>query len=146
MTAASGNITAATTLNVSAPVLSSITLAPAGPTVPLGSSLQLTLTGTYSDGSTQDVTQQATWNIDTPTIASITSGGVVSGLQVGTTGVEASINGVQTSDTVTVQPLLTVSYFDATSGIDSTIRITNPGTTGTGFVRNGLASSTGISK
>ena len=130
VTAASGSITAATTLNVSAPVLSSITLAPAGPTVPLGSSLQLTITGTYSDGSTQDVTQQATWNIDTPTIATITSGGVVSGLQVGTTGVEASINGVQTSDTVTVQPLLTVSYFDATSGIDSTIRVTNPGTTG----------------
>jgi hypothetical protein len=130
VTAASGSITAVTTLNVSAPVLSSITLAPAGPTVPLGSSLQLTITGTYSDGSTQDVTQQASWNIDTPTIASITSGGVVSGLQVGTTGVEASINGVQTSDTVTVQPLLTVSYFDATSGIDSTIRITNPGTTG----------------
>ena len=130
VTAASGSITAVTTLNVSAPVLSSITLAPAGPTVPLGSSLQLTITGTYSDGSTQDVTQQASWNIDTPTIASITSGGVVSGLQVGTTGVEASINGVQTSDTVTVQPLLTVSYFDATSGIDSTIRVTNPGTTG----------------
>ena len=130
VTAASGSITAATTLNVSAPVLSSITLAPAGPTVPLGSSLQLTLSGTYSDGSTQDVTQQATWNVDTPTIASITSGGVVSGLQVGTTGVEASINGVQTSDTLTVQPLLTVSYFDATSGIDSTIRVTNPGTTG----------------
>ena len=130
VTAASGGITAATTLNVSAPVLSSITISPAGPTVPLGSSLQLTLSGTYSDGSTQDVTQQATWNIDTPTIASITSGGVVSGLQVGTTGVEASINGVQASDTVTVQPLLTVSYFDATSGIDSTIRVTNPGTTG----------------
>ena len=130
VTAASGSITAATTLNVSAPVLSSITISPAGPTVPLGSSLQLTLSGTYSDGSTQDITQQATWNIDTPTIASITSGGVVSGLQVGTTGVEASINGVQASDTVTVQPLLTVSYFDATSGIDSTIRVTNPGTTG----------------
>lgn len=130
VTAASGSITAAKSLSVSAPVLSSIQLAPVGPTVPLGGSLQLTITGTFTDGSTQDVTQQASWNIDTPTIASITTGGVVSGLQVGTTGVEASINEIQTSDTLTVQPLLTVSYFDATSGIDSTIRVTNPGTTG----------------
>lgn len=130
VTAASGNITAVKSLSVSAPVLTSLQLAPAGPTVPLGSSLQLTITGTFSDGSTQDVTQQASWNIDTPTIASITAGGVVTGLQVGTTGVEASINGIQTSDTLTVQPLSTVSYYDATSGTDSTIRITNPGTTG----------------
>jgi len=130
VTAASGGISAAKSLSVSAPVLSSIQLAPVAPTVPLGGSLQLTITGNFSDGSTQDVTQQASWNIDTPTIASITTGGVVSGLQVGTTGVEASINEIQTSDTLTVQPLLTVSYFDATSGIDSTMRITNPGTTG----------------
>jgi Bacterial Ig-like domain (group 2) len=98
--------------------------------VPLGSTLQLTVTGTFSDGSTQDITQQVTWSIDNPTIAAITPGGVVSGVQVGATGVEASFNGVQTSDTVTVQPLLNVAYFDATSGIDSTIRVTNPGMTG----------------
>jgi hypothetical protein len=130
VTASSGSISGVKNLDVSAPVLSSIQLAPAGPTVPLGGSLQLTITGTFSDGSTQDVTQQVTWNIDTPTIATITSGGVVSGQQVGTTGVEASLNGLQASDTVTVQPLLSVAYFDATSGVDSTIRVTNPGTTG----------------
>jgi len=128
--ASSGSITGTANVSVSDPVLSSLSLAPAGPTVPLGSTLQLTVAGTYSDGSTQDVTQQVTWNIDTPAIASITSGGMVSGLQVGTTGVEASLNGVQTSDTLTVQPLFTVAYFDATSGADSTIRITNPATTG----------------
>jgi len=130
VTASSGSISAVKNLNVSAPVLSSIKLAPAAPTVPLGSSLQLTITGTYSDGSTQDVTQQVSWNIDDSRIASLTPGGVVSGLQVGVTGVEASLNGVQTSDALTVQPLLAVAYFDATSGVDSTIRVTNPGTTG----------------
>ena len=130
ITASSGSIIGVKNLNVSAPVLSSIKLAPAGPTIPLGSSLQLTITGTYSDGSAQDVTQQVTWNIDDPTIAAITPGGVVSGLQVGSASVEASLNGVQTSDTLTVQPLLAVTYFDSTSGTDSAIRITNPGTTG----------------
>jgi hypothetical protein len=128
--AVSGGISGVVNLSVSGPVLSSLTLAPAGPTVPLGSSLQLAVTGTYSDGSKQDVTQQITWNIDTPSIAIITGGGMVSGMQVGTTGIEASMNGIQTSDTLTVQPLLTVAYFDATSGVDSVFRITNPGTTG----------------
>ena len=131
VSASSGAVTGVKNLNVSAAVLASIQIAPASPTVPLGSTLQLTITGTFSDGSTQDVTQQVTWNVDTPTIAAITPGGVVSGLQVGTTGIEASLGGIQTSDTLTVQPLLAVAYFDATAGIDSTIRVTNPGTTGT---------------
>jgi hypothetical protein len=127
--ASSSTITGVVSLAVSGPVLSTLSLAPAGPTLPLGSTLQLTVTGAYSDGSTQDVTSQVSWNIDIATIASITAGGLVSGLQVGSTAIEASLNGVQTSDILTVQPLFTVGYYDATSGIDSTIRITNPATT-----------------
>ena len=46
------------------------------------------------------------------------------------TGIAASLNGVQISDTLTVQPLLNVTYFDTQSGTDSTIRITNPAITG----------------
>ena len=130
VTASSGNVKAVETLTISAPVLSSLALSPAGPTVPLGGSLQLTVVGTFSDGSTQDVTQQISWSLDNAAIASITPGGLVTGLQVGSSGIEATLNGVQTSDTLTVQPLLSVGYFNATSGIDSTIRITNPGTTG----------------
>lgn len=130
VTASSGGISGEASMAVSAPALASIALIPAGPTVPLGSTLQLALTGTYSDGSTQDVTGQATWNLETPGIASVTPSGVVTGLQVGATGIEAALNGVQTSDTLTVQPLLAVDYFDAGSGADSTIRVTNPALTG----------------
>lgn len=130
VTASTGGISGEASLAVSAPALASIALTPAGPTVPLGSTLQLALTGTYSDGSTQDVTGQATWNLETPGIASVTPSGVVTGLQVGATSIEAALNGVRTSDTLTVQPLLAVDYFDAGSGADSTIRVTNPALTG----------------
>lgn len=130
LSAASGGIQGAADLNVSAATLSSLQLAPAGPTVPLGNSLQLAVTGTYSDGSTQDVTQQVSWNIQSPTIATVTAAGMATGQKVGMTGVTASLNGLAISDTLTVQPLLSVAYFDATSGIDSTIRITNPAVTG----------------
>jgi hypothetical protein len=126
----SGGMSASENVSVSGPALTSLNLSPAGPTVPIGSSLQLSVTGNYSDGSTQNVTSQVAWSVVTPAIASITSGGLASGLQVGSTVIEASLSGVQTSDTLTVQPLFTVAYFDATSGIDSTIRITNPATSG----------------
>jgi hypothetical protein len=126
----SGGMSASENVSVSGPALTSLNLSPAGPTVPIGSSLQLSVTGNYSDGSTQNVTSQVAWSVVTPAIASITSGGLASGLQVGSTVIEASLSGVQTSDTLTVQPLVTVAYFDATSGIDSTIRITNPATSG----------------
>ena len=128
--ASSGSVSAAVSLIVSAPALSTLSLVPAGPTLPLGGTLQLSVTGTFSDGSTQDVTQQVTWNLDNATIASISATGLVSGLQIGTSGIEASLNGVQVSDVLTVQPLFTISYFDATSGADSTIRVTNPAITG----------------
>jgi hypothetical protein len=128
--ATSGSVSAVVNLSVSAPALSSLSLAQTSPTLPLGGTLQLSVTGTFSDGSTQDVTQQVAWNLDNPAIATISATGLVSGLQIGTSGIEASLNGVQVSDTLTVQPLLTVSYFDATSNVDSTIRVTNPAITG----------------
>lgn len=130
VTATLGGLTGVQNLTVSAPVLTSISLAPAAPTVPLGSSLQLAVTGAFSDGSNQDVTAQATWSVDSAVVAAITPTGMVTGLQAGSTGIEVSVAGQQTADTLTVQPLLAVNYFDTTSGADSTIRITNPGMTG----------------
>lgn len=130
VTASSGSISGMANLSVSAPALSSLALTPAAPTVPLGTSLQLAVTGTFSDGSTQDVTSQVVWSIDNSAIASISSGGAVTGLQVGTANIEASLNGVQTGGLLTVQPVFAVGYYDATSSVDTSIRITNPGTTG----------------
>jgi hypothetical protein len=128
--ASSGSVQGTANLNVSAAVLTSLALVPAAPTVPLGSSTQLMVTGVFSDGSTQDVTSQVSWNVSTPSIASMNASGLATGQKVGTTGVAASLNGIQIDGTLTVQPLLTVTYFDVTSGNDSTIRITNPAVTG----------------
>jgi hypothetical protein len=130
VSASSGSISGVASISVSGPVLSSMSLSPAAPTVLIGRSLQLAVVGTFSDGSTQNVTSQVAWNVDTAAIAAVSAGGLVIAQQVGSTGIEASLNGVQTSDTLTVMPLLTVAYFDATSGGDSSIRITNPATTG----------------
>lgn len=128
--ATSGTVSGATNLTVSTAAVSSLTIMPTAPSLPLGSILQLSVTGTYSDGSTQDLTSQVAWNVTTPTIASISAGGLVTATQIGITGVQASLPGVQASATLTVQPLLAIGYFASASGADSTIRITNPALTG----------------
>lgn len=127
--ASSGSVAGTAGLNVSAAALTSINISPVTPTVPLGSNLQIMAIGSYTDGSTQDVTPQITWSIDKPDIASITSGGVVTGQQVGVAGIGASVDSVQTTATLTVQPLLTVGYFSVTPVADTTMRITNPAST-----------------
>ncbi len=126
VTATWNSMSGVSTINVPDPDLTSITLAPAGPTVPFGGNLQLIVTGYHSDGSAHDVTSQAIWTVDNPSIASIAPGGMATGLQVGSTQIHVLVGDVGTSDTLTVQPVLSVSYFDTSSGADSSIRVTNP--------------------
>jgi alpha-tubulin suppressor-like RCC1 family protein len=55
-------ITGSTSLTVTAAVLESIAIAPPALILPLGTNQQLTATGTFSDGSTKDVTTSVTWS------------------------------------------------------------------------------------
>lgn len=78
------------TLNVSAAVLTSISITPFTASIPNGTTLQYTAIGTYSDGSTADITKCAsgcvTWHSDTSSVAMITSGasgGLATGVTVG---------------------------------------------------------------
>jgi hypothetical protein len=130
VSATSGKIAAVESLSVSPAALTSISISPIDPTVPLGTSVQLSATGHYTDGSTQDVTSQIAWSIDKPDVAKISVGGLATAQQVGTTAIQASLNDQQASGTLTVQPLLSVAYFDATSGVDSSLHITNPAVSG----------------
>ena len=61
-----------TPLTVTAPVLTSIEVTPADESLKKGTTQQFTATGTYSNGSTQDITQQVTWASSNHAIATIT--------------------------------------------------------------------------
>src|SRR5436190_360993 len=74
------------------PVLQSINVTPSNPSLPKGLTLQFTATGNYSDGSTSDLTSSVTWASSVPTIASITAGGLATGLAEGTTTISANLN------------------------------------------------------
>jgi len=67
-----------------------ITPDPGSVTIPLGATQQFTATGTYSDGKTQDITSQVTWASSDTTVISISSGGLATGLKLGTASISAS--------------------------------------------------------
>ena len=85
------------------PTLSSITVMPANRTVSTGATQQFTATGTYSDGSSQDITSQVTWNSSTAAVATINASGLASGVSAGSTTISASQTGMTGLTTLTVQ-------------------------------------------
>ena len=101
-------------LNVTAAALRSITInGPAGGpgpiSTPLGIDVPLGVTGSYSDGSSQDLAGQVTWTSSNPGVATVDQGGVVHPVALGTTDVTAARDGVSTTITVTVTPAVLVA-------------------------------------
>jgi uncharacterized protein YjdB len=75
--------------------LSSIDVEPVSPDgLAVGSTQQFTATGTYSDGSTADISSQVTWASDTPSITTINSAGLATGVAAGTANITATLSGV----------------------------------------------------
>lgn len=89
------------------PKLTQISVVPAGPSLPKGSSLQLTATGTFDDGTKQALTASVTWQSSQAAIAEINSQGVVAAMSQGVAQVSATYQGITGSTSVTVaQPAL----------------------------------------
>ena len=107
ISATSGSVTGSTTLTVTAATLVSIAVTPSAPSIAKGTTVQLTATGYYSDGSTQDLTTSATWSSDSAyaTVAQ----GLVTGASVGSSVITAAFTGVPGTDMVTVTPAVMTS-------------------------------------
>lgn len=84
--------------------LVSIAITPLNPTIANGSKQAFRTTGTYSDGSTIDITAISNFTISSPAIASILPTGVATGLSVGTTAVVTTSNGLSATTNLTVTP------------------------------------------
>ena len=82
--------------------LQSITVLPSNFTSPLGVAINYSALATFSDGSTSDVTAQATWTLSPPGIATNTAN-VVTCVAAGATGVRAAVAGIQGSTNLTCQ-------------------------------------------
>lgn len=86
------------------PTLTAIAVSPNAPQVELGTTLSPALQayGTYSDGSTGIVTSGVSWTSETPSVATITAGGIVAGVSLGTATIDVSAQAVTGSATATV--------------------------------------------
>jgi hypothetical protein len=82
--------------------LTSIAVTPKTPTIASGATQPFTATGTYDDGSTQNITSQVAWTSSAATVAGINSGGVASGLCAGSTTISASSAGESNGTTLAV--------------------------------------------
>jgi hypothetical protein len=114
VSAASGTATpGAAALTVTTAVLTEVDIAPDAQYIPVGGQLQLSLTGTYSDGSTQDITANASWSSSDTTLASVDPGtGIVTGIANSNNNsvtITATYGGVSNTTTVYITDAVPVS-------------------------------------
>ena len=77
-----------------APTLNSIAVTPANATIATGATQQFTAMGTYSDGSTQNITSQVAWSSSNASVATISTGGLATTMTPGNTTISATQSGV----------------------------------------------------
>jgi uncharacterized protein YjdB len=109
ITATSGSASGSSTVTVTAATLVSIAVTPATSSIAPGTNVQFTATGTYTDGSTQNLTSAASWSSDTPATATINTEGLATSAAQGTANISATSGSASGSSALTVTSATLVS-------------------------------------
>ncbi len=150
ITATLGTTTGSTTLTVTPATLTSITIAPINPSAADGTTVSFTATAFFSDGTSQNVTTQATWTSTNGSIATISNAagtqGVATGVGPGQTTIAASFGGMSASTTLTITAAVLVSVqvtpTNPTIAKGTNIQFTATAVFSDGTTQNVTASST----
>ncbi|HEY2467369.1 MAG TPA: Ig-like domain-containing protein [Terracidiphilus sp.] len=102
VTATLGTISGIGSVSVSAPALSSVTIFPAAFSIASGQNKQLSATGFYANGTSQDVTNQVAWNSQNTASATVSSSGLVSGVSAGTATITATLGSITGTSVATI--------------------------------------------
>jgi uncharacterized protein YjdB len=128
----SGTVSASTSVTVTTATLVSLAIAPANSSMPDEATKQFSATGTFSDNSTQDLTQLVLWSSSAPSVATINNLGLVSSLTTGTTTISAMFGSVSNSTTLTVTNVKLVSIAISPSNgrvqVGTSLKLTAVGT------------------
>lgn len=138
ITATSGTVDGALSLTVTVS-LSSLVISPGSQGINVGDSLQLAATGTYQDGTTKDLTASATWSSSAIGIASVSTGGLATGLKGGQATITATSGAVKGSSALTVTALLSsITLTPPSPGVfvGSTLKFTATGNYNDGTTKN----------
>lgn len=104
ITATLGSISQSSSVTITAPSITSISVTPEDVTLAIGISQQFTASAIYSDGSIQDLISGVTWASSTTGVATIDNNGLASILAAGTTTITATVGSFTDSTTITVVP------------------------------------------
>ena len=107
ITATLGSFSGNTKLTVTAPTLTSIAVTPANPSIIKGATQQFTATGNYSNSSTANITSSVTWASGTTSVATITSGGLATGVAAGSSTITATLGSFSGNTKLTVTAVTT---------------------------------------
>ena len=102
ITVTSGSLSAAASVSVSSASATSISISPVNFTMPLGLAQQFTATASFSDGTTQNVTDVVAWDSSQTGIASISTSGLATARNLGTTSISAVFQSLTSSTSLTV--------------------------------------------
>lgn len=113
--------TAADSIEVTDAVLESLQVEPFNPSIALGSDQQFSVTGTYSDGSNQDLSSAVSWSSSDTLVADIGDSGLATtaGKSTGSTEITATLDDKSDSTTLTVTDaeLVSIEVAPATDSI-----------------------------
>lgn len=88
-------------MTVGSATLLSVIVAPPNPRLATGTTAQMSATGNYSDGSTQDLSGLLVWTSSDATIVSVDSAGIVTARLAGMATITATLGTVSDSTLVT---------------------------------------------
>jgi trimeric autotransporter adhesin len=129
-----------TTLTVSDATIVSISVSPAGRTIAPGTELAFTATGTFSDSSTQVITQDVTWTSSDTAVATVGPVGVVTAVGQGSANIIATFGGKSGQTLLTVSSAtlksIAVSPNTAVMAPASTLSLAATGTFSDGSTQN----------
>ena len=103
------SITSSATLTVTSAALVSIAVTPGNASIAAGNTQQFAATGSYSDGSAQNLTSTAAWSSSAPGVATITPGGLATGVKTGQSSLSATLGSITGSAALAVTAPVLVS-------------------------------------
>jgi PKD repeat protein len=139
-TAQASQVVGGTPLTVTAATLNSITVSAPVASMPAGLTQAYTATGAYSDGTSRDLTDLATWTSSAPAIATVTPDGLATGVLSNAAAVQiiASYDGRSGAKNLTVNAA-TLSSITVSAPVSSIPRGVALACTATGRYSNGSA-------
>lgn len=140
ITASIGAVSGSAALTVNPATLTSIAVSPGAAAVAAGLAQQFSATGTYTNGSTQDVSAQAIWSSSNLAAASVGPTGLATTITTGVTNIRANVGAFSANSSLTVTPAalasITIAPATSTIGVGSNRQYTATGIYTNGATKN----------